>query len=71
MLILMLNASTVESFYKALVAAKFPFKMTKIKLLVDHCFYICELFSSVMCIFTPHFLNESNQTLWQNAVLKN
>ena len=36
MLVLMLNASTVESFYKALIAAKFPFKMTKIKLLLDH-----------------------------------
>ena len=36
MLILMLNASTVESFYKALIAAKIPFKMKKVKLLLDH-----------------------------------
>ena len=38
MLVLMSNASTVESFYKALIAAKFPFKMTKVKLLMDHFF---------------------------------
>ena len=53
MLILMLNASTVESFYKPLIAAKFPFKMTKVKLLLDH--YLIELFTSVLCVLPPIF----------------
>ena len=64
MLILMLNASTVESFYKAFVAAKFPFKMTKIKLLLDFFFlnYFELIFQHIVCVLPP-FLNESNQKL--------
>ena len=61
MLILMLNASTVEIFYKALIAAKIPFNMTKVKLLSDQYFFLN--YFPAYCAFYPPFLNESNQKL--------